>query len=116
MITAVIVENRPVAQVVRVRGVPLVGVRAVGRHGAVIPQPAKRPNSSYIRFAAAQPNQCWQSDFTHHRLAGGQHVEIITWLDDHSRYRPPKIYAKRLDGTDAANRQRVQAAWGHRLS
>jgi transposase InsO family protein len=33
-----------------------------------------------------QPNECWQSDFTHYQLAGGRDVEIITWLDDHSRY------------------------------
>ena len=28
----------------------------------------------------------WQSDFTHWRLATGADTEIITWLDDHSRY------------------------------
>jgi transposase InsO family protein len=60
--------------------------RILARHGAVVPEPTKRPKSSYIRFEADQPNECWQSDFTHYRLAGGQHVEIITWLDDHSRY------------------------------
>jgi hypothetical protein len=36
------------------------------------------------------PNECCQSDFTHYRLAGtgaeGTEVEVITWLDDHSRY------------------------------
>ena len=60
--------------------------RILTRHGAVVPDPAKRPRSSYIRFEAAQPNECWQSDFTHYRLPGGRDVEIITWLDDHSRY------------------------------
>jgi len=57
-------------------------------HGAglVIPEPRKRPRSSYRRFAAAQPNECWQSDFTHWRLADGTDVEILNWLDDHSRY------------------------------
>jgi transposase InsO family protein len=25
---------------------------------------ALRPRSSYLRFAAEQPNECWQSDFT----------------------------------------------------
>ena len=52
----------------------------------VIPQPRKRPKSSYIRFAAAMPNQCWQSDFTHYPLAGGTGTEILSWLDDHARY------------------------------
>lgn len=55
-------------------------------NGVVVPEPAKRPKSSYIRFEADQPNECWQSDFTHYRLATGADVEIITWLDDHSRY------------------------------
>lgn len=52
----------------------------------ITPAPRKRPKSSYRRFAAAQPNQCWQSDFTHWRLADGTDVEILNWLDDHSRY------------------------------
>ena len=60
--------------------------RILVRHGTVTPDPAKRPKSSYIRFEAAQPNETWQSDFTHYRLATGTDVEIITWLDDHSRY------------------------------
>ncbi|MGH3584772.1 MAG: helix-turn-helix domain-containing protein [Pseudonocardia sp.] len=42
--------------------------RILARHGAVAPEPAKRPRSSYIRFVAEQPNECWQSDFTHYRL------------------------------------------------
>ncbi|MCR2809502.1 MULTISPECIES: IS481 family transposase [unclassified Microbacterium] len=54
--------------------------------GLVIPEPRKRPKSSYIRFEAAQPNETWQSDFTHWRLADGTDVEILNWLDDHSRY------------------------------
>ena len=54
--------------------------------GLITPQPRKRPKSSYIRFAAAQPNECWQSDFTHWTLANGSDVEILNWLDDHSRY------------------------------
>ena len=51
----------------------------------ITPQPRKRPRSSYIRFEAALPNETWQSDFTHWRLADGTDIEIITWLDDHSR-------------------------------
>jgi transposase InsO family protein len=53
--------------------------------GLVVPEPRKRPRSSYLRFAAAQPNETWQSDFTHWRLADGTDVEILNWLDDHSR-------------------------------
>src|SRR5689334_10598041 len=32
------------------------------------------------------PNECWQSDFTHYPLADGTGTEVLTWLDDHSRY------------------------------
>ena len=52
----------------------------------VVPQPQKRPRSSIIRFQAAQPNETWQSDFTHWALADGTDTETISWLDDHSRY------------------------------
>jgi transposase InsO family protein len=60
--------------------------RYLARAGLVIPEPAKRPKSSYLRFAAQLPNECWQSDFTHYPLADGSDAEVLTWLDDHSRY------------------------------
>jgi transposase InsO family protein len=60
--------------------------RYLARAGLVVPEPRKRPKSSYIRFAAELPNECWQADFTHYPLAGGTGTEILTWLDDHSRF------------------------------
>jgi transposase InsO family protein len=54
--------------------------------GLITPEPRKRPRSSYHRFTAAQPNECWQSDFTHWHLADGTGVEILNCLDDNSRY------------------------------
>jgi transposase InsO family protein len=59
--------------------------------GLVTPQPKKRPKSSYVRFEASMPNECWQADFTHYRLTHpdgrpGLDSEILTWLDDHSRF------------------------------
>lgn len=54
--------------------------------GLVEPEPDKRPKSSYVRFNAEMPNECWQSDFTHWRLSGGADSEILAWLDDHSRF------------------------------
>jgi transposase InsO family protein len=60
--------------------------RILARSGAVIPEPAKRPKASYLRFQAEMPNETWQSDFTHYRLATGADAQIISWLDDHSRY------------------------------
>jgi len=65
--------------------------------GLITPQPKKRPKSSY-RFQADQPNQCWQSDFTHWQLADGTGVEIINWLDDHSRYLLAAIAYRRITG------------------
>ena len=64
--------------------------RILTRHGAITPEPKKKPKSSYIRFQAAMPNECWQSDFTHYPLTDTatfpKGVEIITWLDDCTRY------------------------------
>lgn len=64
--------------------------RILTRHGLITPEPRKRPKSSYIRFEAEQPNETWQSDFTHYPLTDIRRfphgVEILTWLDDHSRY------------------------------
>jgi len=60
--------------------------RILTRHGLVTPEPKKRPKSSYLRFAAEQPNETWQSDFTHYRLATGADMQILTWLDDHARF------------------------------
>jgi len=60
--------------------------RILRRRGLVISAPAKRPRSSYVRFAAEQPNEMWQADVTHYRLATGVDVEILSWLDDHARH------------------------------
>jgi transposase InsO family protein len=65
--------------------------RYLSRLGLVVPEPKKRPKASYIRFEADQPNQTWQADFTHYRLTRpdgrpGGDAEILSWIDDHSRY------------------------------
>jgi transposase InsO family protein len=65
--------------------------RYLTKAGLVVPEPKKRPKSSYIRFQAEMPNETWQSDFTHYRLTRpdgrpGADCEILTWLDDCSRY------------------------------
>jgi len=60
--------------------------RIVRQANLVVAEPRKKPRSSCIRFQAEQPNETWQADFTHHRLANGTDIEILTWLDDHSRY------------------------------
>jgi transposase InsO family protein len=59
--------------------------RTLSRRGFVLPQPHKRPRSSWHRFTADLPNECWQADVTHVRLVGGREVEVLNILDDHSR-------------------------------
>lgn len=74
--------------------------RILHHHGLITPQPRKRPRSSYHRFAAEQPNECWQSDFTHWTLADGTDTEILNWLDDHSRYLLSCTAHHRVGGPD----------------
>ncbi len=54
--------------------------RVLKAEGLVTPQPHKRPRSSYMRFCAQLPNECWQTDIT----CFGE-LEIIGVIDDHSR-------------------------------
>lgn len=74
--------------------------RVLHHHGLITPQPRKRPRNSYHRFAAEQPNQCWQSDFTHWTLADGTDTEILNRLDDHSRYLLACTAHRRVSGPD----------------
>jgi transposase InsO family protein len=68
-------------------GVPAVSTiwRILHRRGFVVAQPHKRPRSSWKRFEADMPNQCWQADVTHWHLADGTDVEILNIIDDYSR-------------------------------
>jgi hypothetical protein len=54
------------------------------RAGLVTPQPAKRPKSSFRRFACARPRDCYQVDATEVKLAGGTAV-VFDVLDDCTR-------------------------------
>ena len=72
--------------------------RYLARAGLVTPDPAKRPRSSYLRFEADMPNECWQSDFTHYPLADGADTEVLAWLDDHSRYALSVTAHRRVSG------------------
>jgi transposase InsO family protein len=71
----------------RRKSVPSVATiwRVLSRRGFVVPQPHKRPRSSWKRFQAELPNECWQADTTHWALADGTDVEVLNVLDDHSR-------------------------------
>jgi transposase InsO family protein len=59
--------------------------RVLSRRGFVVAQPHKRPRSSFIRFVAEQPNERWQADITHVRIANRYEVEVFNQIDDHFR-------------------------------
>ena len=59
--------------------------RVLKARGFVTPQPHKRPTSSYHRFEADFPNECWQADVTHVVVADDVVVEVLNIIDDHSR-------------------------------
>jgi transposase InsO family protein len=59
--------------------------RVLKARGFVTPQPHKRPKSSYVRFEAEFPNECWQADVTHVVMADGSFYEVLNIIDDHSR-------------------------------
>jgi putative transposase len=77
------------------RGVAAPSARTIHRilvgAGLVVPQPKKRPRSSYRRFEAEAPNGCWQIDGMKWPLADGQTAIVLRLQDDHSR----KVLASR---------------------
>lgn len=84
--------------------------RRLVEFGCITPNPRKRPRSSYIRFVAEVPNECWQSDFFHWRLADGTDTEILTWLDDHARYALAIGVQRRVTGKAVVASFRAAAA------
>ena len=61
-------------------------VHRVLRRGASSPSNSKkRPKSSWHRFCADFPNECWQADVTHVEVADGVVFEVLNMIDDHSR-------------------------------
>ena len=59
--------------------------RVLRARGFVTPEPHKRPKSSWTRFVAEFPNECWQADVTHVEAADGVVYEVLNIIDDHSR-------------------------------
>lgn len=84
--------------------------RILVARGFVTPQPHKRPKSSYVRFAAEQPNERWQLDITHWALADGTGVEILNVIDDHSRLCLDSHTQRTFKGPDVDRRFRKAAA------
>ena len=91
--------------------------RILTARGFVTPQPHKRPKSSYLRFAAEQPNERWQTDITHWTLADGTEVEILHWLDDHSRLLLASTARRVFKAPEvAASYQKIAAQYGNPAS
>jgi len=74
--------------------------RILKQAGLVTPQPKKKHKAYLQRFEADQPNETWQSDFTHWRLEDGTDIKILNWLDDHSRYLLSCTAHKPVNGVD----------------
>jgi transposase InsO family protein len=60
--------------------------RILVRQGLVVPQPRKRPRSSYRRFQFPATDDCWQLDAYEFKLADHTVVVIFELFDDCSRY------------------------------
>jgi putative transposase len=59
--------------------------RIFSRRGMVVPQPQKRPRSSYRRFEAALVHELWQLDAFEWPLLDGSPAVVFQLEDDHSR-------------------------------
>ena len=88
--------------------------RVLEGRGFVTPQPHKRPKSSYRRFSAELPNECWQADVTHWALADGSAIEVLNVVDDHSRVCVASRAFVRTRSPDVVRTlHRAAASWGY---
>jgi transposase InsO family protein len=97
-------------------GVPSVPTiwRVLRARGFVTPQPHKRPKSSYVRFVADLPNECWQADMTHVTLEDGTVFEVLNVIDDHSRLCVASRAMVRVTATDVVRVLHKSAErWGY---
>jgi transposase InsO family protein len=91
--------------------------RVLSRRGFIEPEPHKRPDSSLIRFEAALPNECWQADVTHWTLRNGREVEILDFIDDHSRLIvAARVFGVTKVGDVVATFEEAAATWGYPAS
>jgi len=88
--------------------------RVLRDRGFVTPQPHKRPKSSYTRFVAELPNECWQADMTHVTLRNGTVFEVLNMIDDHSRVCVASRAMVRVKATDVVRVLHKSAErWGY---
>jgi transposase InsO family protein len=86
--------------------------RILVRRGLVEPQPRKRPKSSWRRFEASAPNECWQIDSMDWVCATGV-ARVFNVVDDHSRVAVRSRAVLEASGVEAwATFSEGTAAWG----
>ena len=91
--------------------------RVLKARGFVAPQPHKRPKSSFHRFEADFPNECWQADMTHVVVADNQVFEVLNVIDDHSRLCVASRAFVRVTSPDVVRTLHTAAAtWGYPAS
>jgi transposase InsO family protein len=91
--------------------------RVLKARGFVTPQPHKRPKSSYRRFEADLPNECWQADMTHVTLQDGTVFEVLNIVDDHSRLCIASRVMVRVKATDVIRvLHKAAETWGYPAS
>ena len=100
------------------RGEPPPSVSTIWRvlkaRGFVTAQPHKRPKSSWTRFVAEFPNQCWQADVTHIEGPHGQTLELLNIIDDHSRLCVASQAMITVRSADVVrNLHKAAATWGY---
>jgi len=88
--------------------------RVLKARGFVTPQPHKRPKSSFHRFEADFPNECWQADMTHVVVANDQVFEVLNIIDDHSRLCVASRAFVRVTSPDVVRTLHAAAStWGY---
>jgi transposase InsO family protein len=91
--------------------------RVLRWRGFVVPQPHKRPRSSWVRFEADLPNERWQADVTHVEVVEGTTFEVLNIVDDHSRACVASRAFGRVSGTDVVRSlHRAALGWGYPAS
>jgi putative transposase len=60
--------------------------RIFAARGMVVPQPQKRPRSSYRRFSFSQAHECWQLDSFQWPLSDGTIAAVFQLSDDCTRF------------------------------
>ena len=98
------------------REVPSVSTihRVLVARGFVTPEPHKRPKSSWTRFCAEFPNECWQADVTHVEVADGVVYEALNIIDDHSRLCvASKMFVTTRSPDVVRTLHRAAATWGY---